>query len=143
MSVSRVTPRGTLSPRSDSPEIEAYSDRYKRQQPESSGSSVLDARALRLNQGLAPPALWKEYFDGVKADALAGASTAERARKRRRMLDDDDEGKEDEEEGEEDDVDDDFDFSEGEEDHQDYDHNYFDNGEGDDDDSGGEGGEGE
>lgn len=120
------------------PEIESYSDRYRKQPgPSSSGPSQLDAEALHLNADLLPPQLYSDYFDPQAAAERKKAA----GKKRRRVLDsDDDEPKE--KKGESDDGEDeeiDFDFDDDEEDdHQDYDANYFDNGEGDDD-SGGEG----
>lgn len=124
------------------PEIESYSDRFRRPGPSNgaAGTSRLDAEALFLNRELFPPALWTEYFEGNTATEKKARALA-RASRRKRVLDDDDDDGGDDTPSEE--EDDDFDFDdEDEEDHQDYDHNYFDNGEGDDD-SGGEGGEGE
>nr|ODN86932.1 hypothetical protein L203_03705 [Cryptococcus depauperatus CBS 7841] len=108
-------------------EIESYSDRFN---PPSlfSGPTKLDPMALRMDQSMFPPALWRAYFDGSKEKPKNS--------KKRRKLDDiggDDENVEEESEISEEE---DFDFDDDESDHQDYDANYFDNGEGDDDEGG-------
>jgi DNA-directed RNA polymerase III subunit RPC7 len=124
------------------PEIESYSDRYRRPGATPAGGNArLDPDVLHLSRDLLPPALWTEYFEG-NTGAEKKARAIARANRRKRVLDeDDDEGDGEPSDNEEDEEDFDFD-DEDEEDHQDYDHNYFDNGEGDDD-SGGEGGDGE
>ncbi|WVO15941.1 hypothetical protein L204_103606 [Cryptococcus depauperatus] len=109
-------------------EIESYSDRFN---PPSlfSGPTKLDPMALRMDQSMFPPALWRAYFDGSKE------KPKNRGRKRRKL---DDIGGDDENVEEESEIseEEDFDFDDNESDHQDYDANYFDNGEGDDDEGG-------